>query len=52
LVLRLRDSAATPPALRALYRSVIGEQALGLTILAVISVLGTWPPAIEVAMAM
>jgi putative copper resistance protein D len=51
LVPRLRDPAATPNALRALYRSVVGEQALGLAILAVVSMLGTWPPAIE-AMAM
>jgi len=43
----LRDPAATPAALRALYRSVVGEQALGLAILAVVAVLGTWPPAIE-----
>jgi putative copper resistance protein D len=31
--------------LRALYRSVLAEQALGLAILAVVAVLGTWPPA-------
>ena len=28
----------------ALYRSVVIEQAIGLAILAVISLLGTWPP--------
>ena len=47
LVPRLRDAAAVPVALGALYRSVVGEQALGLAIVAVVSVLGTWPPAIE-----
>jgi putative copper resistance protein D len=52
LVPRLRDPIATLPALRALYRSVLGEQALGLAILTVISILGTWPPATEAAMTM
>jgi putative copper resistance protein D len=47
LVPRLGDPTASPAALRALYRSVVAEQALGLGILAVVSVLGTWPPAIE-----
>jgi putative copper resistance protein D len=37
------DSAST---LRALLRSVAIEQVLGLAILAVVAVLGTWPPAI------
>jgi putative copper resistance protein D len=37
------EAAATP--LRALARSVLVEQALGLAILAVVAVLGTWPPA-------
>ena len=32
-------------ALRALCRTVCAEQGLGLGILAVVSVLGTWPPA-------
>jgi putative copper export protein len=35
---------ATP--LWVLARAVLAEQALGLAILAVVSVLGTWPPAI------
>jgi putative copper resistance protein D len=35
-----RDARAS----RALYRSVLIEQAVGLGILAVVSVLGTWPP--------
>ncbi|HTZ34876.1 MAG TPA: copper homeostasis membrane protein CopD [Stellaceae bacterium] len=52
LVPRMRELAATPAALRVLYRSVLVEQALGLAILAVVAVLGTWPPAIEAAMAM
>jgi putative copper resistance protein D len=38
------DAAST---LRALFRSVAIEQALGLAILAVVAVLGTWPPAIS-----
>src|ERR1700733_8425306 len=37
------DAAASP--LCALCRSVAAEQALGLAILAVVAVLGTWPPA-------
>lgn len=37
------DAAAVP--LRALTRSVLAEQAIGLAILAVVAVLGTWPPA-------
>ncbi len=36
-----------PSALRALGRTVALEQGLGLSILAVVSVLGTWPPAIH-----
>jgi copper resistance protein D len=47
LLPRLRDPAMTANALRSLYVSVIGEQALGLAILAVVAVLGTWPPAVE-----
>jgi len=35
-----RDARAN----RALYSSVIAEQALGLGILAAVSLLGTWPP--------
>jgi copper resistance protein D len=38
-----------PPALGALSRNILLEQWLGLSILAVISVLGTWPPAIYVS---
>jgi len=52
LLPRLRDPATASPSLRALLRSVIGEQALGLAILAVVAVLGTWPPAVEAAMKM
>jgi putative copper resistance protein D len=32
---------------RVLARSVLADQALGLAILAIVSVLGTWPPAIH-----
>ena len=39
-----RPETATTP-LRTLCRSVAAEQALGLAILAVVAVLGTWPPA-------
>jgi putative copper resistance protein D len=46
LLPRLGDRA-TAPTLRALARSVAIEQALGLAILAVVAVLGTWPPAIS-----
>jgi copper resistance protein D len=52
LMPRLREAAATAGALHALYRSVIGEQALGLAILGVVSLLGTWPPAIDAMMDM
>jgi copper resistance protein D len=45
LVPRLsREEAALVP-LRTLTRSVLAEQAIGLAILAVVAVLGTWPPA-------
>jgi putative copper resistance protein D len=47
LLPRLNDAALASVSLRALCRSVIAEQALGLAILGVVSVLGTWPPAIE-----
>jgi putative copper resistance protein D len=47
LLPRLRDPKLAPVSLRTLCRSVIAEQALGLAILGVVSVLGTWPPAIE-----
>ena len=47
LLPQLRQSENPVVPLRALCRSVIAEQAIGLAILAVVSVLGTWPPAIE-----
>jgi copper resistance protein D len=47
---RLETNAVMP--LRALLRSVAAEQAIGLAILAVVSVLGTTPPAIEAGMNM
>jgi putative copper resistance protein D len=37
------DAAVVP--LRTLYRSVLAEQVLGIAILAVVAVLGTWSPA-------
>jgi putative copper resistance protein D len=49
---RLGDTASATMPLRALFRSVIAEQALGLAILGVVSVLGTWPPAIHAMMDM
>jgi copper resistance protein D len=51
LVPRLSEATATVP-LRALCRSVVAEQALGLAILAVVSVLGTWEPAIHLTVKM
>lgn len=51
LMPRLSAAAATAP-LRALCRSVVAEQALGLAILAVVAVLGTWEPAIHLAVNM
>jgi putative copper resistance protein D len=45
LVPRLSAATVSIVPLRALYRSVIAEQALGLAILAVVALLGTWPPA-------
>ena len=44
---RLREAANAGAALHALRRSVAAEQALGLAILAVVAVLGTWEPAIH-----
>jgi len=38
----LKKSSGAP-----LCRSVLFEQALGFAVLAVVSVLGTWPPAIH-----
>jgi putative copper resistance protein D len=52
LVPRLRNAATAPASLRALLRSVAVEQALGVAILAVVAVLGTWPPAVEATMNM
>jgi copper resistance protein D len=43
---RLLGSMDSAPPLRALYRSVAVEQGLGVVILAVVAVLGTWPPAL------
>ena len=47
LLPRLRGATDPAPSLCALYRSVLAEQAVGLAILGVVAVLGTWPPAIE-----
>jgi copper resistance protein D len=47
LLPRLRREAQASAAAAALARSVLCEQALGFAILAVVSVLGTWPPAIH-----
>jgi len=47
----LLHAAAVPELpLRALLRSVVAEQALGLAVLGVVAVLGTWPPAIHTTM--
>jgi putative copper resistance protein D len=43
----LRQETEASARAAALARSVLGEQGLGLLILAVVSVLGTWPPAIH-----
>jgi len=45
LLPRLSGPEAAIVPLRTLARSVIAEQAIGLAILAVVAVLGTWPPA-------
>jgi len=47
LLPRLRLETQVSAATAALARSVLCEQGLGLAILAVVSVLGTWPPAIH-----
>jgi putative copper resistance protein D len=47
LLPRLRWDAQASAAAAALARSVLREQGLGFAILAVVSVLGTWPPAIH-----
>ena len=44
---RLRAAASATTTLRALFRSVVAEQVLGLAILGVVAVLGTWPPGVE-----
>jgi copper resistance protein D len=49
LLPRLRRAPQPSATIAALTRSVLCEQGLGLTILAVVSVLGTWPPAIHAA---
>lgn len=45
LMPRLRGPQEAIVPLRTLARSVLAEQAIGLAILAVVAVLGTWPPA-------
>jgi copper resistance protein D len=52
LMPHLRDAASASAPLRALFRSVVAEQALGLAILAVVAVLGTRAPAIHMTMKM
>jgi putative copper resistance protein D len=47
LLPRLRREAQASAVAAALARSVLFEQGLGLAILAVVSVLGTWPPGIH-----
>jgi putative copper resistance protein D len=46
LVPRLRREPPSAP-IAALARSVLFEQMLGFAVIAVVSVLGTWPPAIH-----
>jgi putative copper resistance protein D len=47
LLPRLRREPPSSAPIGALARSVLFEQALGFAVLAVVSVLGTWPPAIH-----
>ena len=47
LLPRLRREPQTSATIAALTRLVLFEQGLGLAILAVVSVLGTWPPALH-----
>jgi putative copper resistance protein D len=47
LLPRLRREPQPSAPIAALARSVLFEQALGFAVLAVVSVLGTWPPAIH-----
>ena len=49
---RWRDPATAQLSLRALCRSVAAEQALGLAILGVVAILGTWEPGIHLTMKM
>jgi len=42
-----RRKAEVVRAVRALGRTVALEQSLGLAVLAIVSVLGTWPPALN-----
>jgi len=49
---RLRDPDTAHTPLRALCRSVAAEQALGLAILAVVAILGTWEPGIHLVVKM
>jgi copper resistance protein D len=48
----LQQAATATDPLRTLCRSVVVEQALGLAILAVVAVLGTWEPAIHLTVKM
>ena len=50
LVNRLRSLRACVQDSAKLARSVAAEQAIGFAILAIVSVLGTWPPAAGHAM--
>ena len=47
LLPRLRREPPSSAPIAALARSVLFEQALGFAVLAVVSVFGTWPPAIH-----
>ena len=47
LLPRLRREPPSSAPIAALARSVLFEQALGVAVIAVVSVLGTWPPAIH-----
>ena len=47
LLPRLRREPQPSAPIAALARSVLFEQALGFAVLAVVSILGTWPPAIH-----
>jgi copper resistance protein D len=47
LVPRLRREPPPPAPIAALARSMLFEQTLGFAVIAVVSVLGTWPPAVS-----